>query len=99
MATKIKTWQIVDGHLEDVRSTLTEKGKTEAVDLEEWIISNPSIIGQGLTVLGRQVHTKSGPLDILAIDRAGNLVIVELKRENDKRGIWKSLQTLQDRTF
>jgi len=81
MGTEIQTWQIVDGKLQQVDNSLIDAGRTEANDLEAWIASNPSIIGQDLVVIGRQVQTFSGPLDLLAIDRAGNLVVVELKRD------------------
>ena len=81
MATKIQTWQIIDGELEAVESSMIEEGKTEVYDLEAWIASNPSIVGPDLIVIGRQVPTKSGPLDLLAVDRDGNLVVIELKRD------------------
>lgn len=81
MTTEIKTWELIDGHLRDVKSALADQGRTETFDLEQWIISNPTIIGHDLTIVGRQVQTRSGPLDILAVDRLGNLVIVELKRD------------------
>jgi hypothetical protein len=80
MPTDIKTWQLVDGKLDEIVSTLAEEGRTEVFDLERWIESNPSIIGPDLTIIGKQVLTKSGPLDLLAIDKGGNLVVVELKR-------------------
>ena len=81
MATRIKSWQIVEGKLEAIESSLVEEGRTEAYDLEAWIASNPSIVGPDLIIIGRQVPTKSGPLDLLAVDRDGNLVIIELKRD------------------
>jgi len=34
----------------------------------------------GIAVIGRQVSTKSGPIDLLGIDQSGNPVIIELKR-------------------
>ena len=80
MTTKIKTWQIVDRELKSVDSSLSEQNRTETNDLETWIASNPAIINPDLVIIGRQVTTKSGPLDLLAIDRSGNLVIIELKR-------------------
>jgi len=80
MATEIKTWQIVNGKLEIVTSSMIEEGKTEPYDLETWIASNPSIVSPDLLIIGRQVSTKSGPLDLLAIDQDGNLAIIELKR-------------------
>ena len=81
MTTKIRTWQIVDGRLKAVESSMTEEGKTEVYDLEAWIASNPSIVGPDLIIIGRQVPTRSGPLDLLAVDKDGNLVIIELKRD------------------
>jgi len=81
MATEIKTWQIINSQLHAVESSLTAEGRTEALDLEEWITTNPEIIGSGLEIIGRQVTTKSGPLDLLAIDHSGNIVVVELKRD------------------
>ena len=87
MSTKIETWQIVNGKLELVESSLTNEGRTEPYDLEEWIASNPAIIGSDLRIIGRQVSTKSGPLDLLAIDKVGNLVIVELKRDKLPREV------------
>jgi hypothetical protein len=81
MATEIQTWQIVEGKLKKIDTSLADQGRTEAYDLESWIESNPSIIGSGLSIIGRQVQTRSGPLDLLGIDGLGNLVIVELKRD------------------
>lgn len=81
MATEIKTWQIIDGKLDLVDSTLTMSGRTETLDLENWIVSNPSIVSSELVIIGRQVNTKSGLLDLLAIDKTGNTVIIELKRD------------------
>lgn len=81
MANIIKSWQIVDGNLSPIDSSLSENSRTEAYDLEEWIVANPQIIGTDLLIIGRQAQTVSGPLDLLAIDRSGNLVVVELKRD------------------
>jgi hypothetical protein len=81
MATKTKTWQIVGGKLEAIESSMVDERRTEAYDLETWIASNPAIIGHDLIIIGRQVSTKSGPLDLLAVDKDGNLVVVELKRD------------------
>lgn len=81
MATQIQTWQIVDGQLHRIEKRLADVGRTEAFDLEAWIASHPSIVAEDLLVIGRQVQTKSGPLDLLAIDRRGSLVVLELKRD------------------
>ena len=80
MTTEIKSWEIIDGRLVPVESRLADYGRREALDLESWLESDPSIIRAGLKIIGRQVLTRSGPLDLLAIDRAGSVVVIELKR-------------------
>jgi hypothetical protein len=81
MATEIKTWQIKNGKLEVLSSTLADNGRKEKSDLEQWIKSNPLILGEDVAIIGEQVQTSSGPLDFLGIDSSGNVVIVELKRD------------------
>ena len=81
MSTEIKTWQVIDGKLQPVNTSLAAVGRKETQDLEEWIASQPAIIGTGITIIGRQVPTKSGPLDLLGIDKHGNTVVIELKRD------------------
>ena len=81
MGTEIRTWQIVDGGLSPLDASLVSEGRTESYDLEAWIASDPSVVRPGLLVIGRQVSTNSGPLDLLAVDATGALVIIELKRD------------------
>ena len=81
MASEIKSWQIQDGKLVPLESSLAEDGKKERNDLELWIKSNPLILGDDIAVIGEQVQTSSGPMDFLGIDSSGNTVIVELKRD------------------
>ncbi len=80
MGTEIKSWQIVNGSLIAIDAVLKDEGRTEPYDLEPWLASNPEIIGAGIMIIGRQVMTKSGPIDLLGIDRSGNTVIIEIKR-------------------
>ena len=80
MGTEIKTWQIVNGKLEAIDTALKDEGRTEPYDLEPWLASNPEIIGPDIMIIGRQVPTKSGLIDLLGIDRSGNTVIIEIKR-------------------
>ncbi|MBK9715926.1 MAG: DUF91 domain-containing protein [Saprospiraceae bacterium] len=81
MATEIKTWQLVNGKLAQVSSSMVDNARKEREDLEKWIKSNPEILGSDIAIIGEQVKTKSGPLDFLGIDRDGNLVVIELKRD------------------
>ena len=81
MATELKTWQIIDGRLTAIESALKDEGRTEPYDLEPWLASNREIIGADVMIIGRQVTTKSGPMDLLGIDKSGNTVIIEVKRD------------------
>lgn len=81
MSIEIKTWEIVEGELKPIKSTLTENGRKETEHLEKWIKTRPEILGTDILIIGQQVYTKSGPLDFLGIDNNGNLVIIELKRD------------------
>jgi hypothetical protein len=81
MSTEIKTWEIIEGELKPISSTLAENGRKETEHLEKWIKTKTDILGNDILIIGQQVYTKSGPLDFLGIDNNGNLVIVELKRD------------------
>lgn len=81
MATEIRTWEIIDGALMEVSTSLVENGRKEREDLEKWIKTEVNILGDDVRIIGQQVYTDSGPLDYLGIDSKGNLVIVELKRD------------------
>lgn len=81
MASKIKSWQIVDGRLVPIVASLAASGRKEKGDLEQWIKSDPSVLGDDIAIIGEQIPTSSGPMDFLGIDSTGNTVIVELKRD------------------
>lgn len=48
--------------------------------LEDWIVNDVSLIGEGLTLVGRQVLIDDGWLDLLAIDTRDRWVVIEIKR-------------------
>ena len=81
MATEIKVWQIEDKELTPIDTSMAKAGRTESKDLEQWIKSHPDVLGEDLLIIGEQVQTKSGPLDLLAVDKSGAVVIIELKRD------------------
>lgn len=63
-------------------TSLSDQGLEED-DLREWVIANSAeILGEDLLFIGREVEVANmgDGIDILAVDRAGNLVVVELKR-------------------
>ncbi len=50
-------------------------------DLVNAIVSNPSIVEDGLQIIAREYHTIVGDIDLLGKDsRGGNLVVIECKR-------------------
>jgi len=68
--------------LEKIASTgLKHEGKLEE-NLEDWVENDPSILGENLLIIGRQVQIPEvkDKIDLLALDINGNTVIIELKR-------------------
>ena len=47
--------------------------------LEDWIVNDVTLIGDGLTLVGRQVRIDDGILDLLAIDTQDRWVVIEIK--------------------
>ena len=49
--------------------------------LEDVIVGKPEMLMPGLELVGRQLATATGSLDLLGVDSEGRLVVFELKRE------------------
>lgn len=51
-------------------------------DIEDFIQNNPRVLfNEPILIFGRQVHTASGKiLDLLALDKYGRIIVIELKR-------------------
>ncbi len=63
-----------------------ELGVLERFDLQEWVEKSPDILGEDLLVIAKEFTLPSGiRLDLLAIDKQANLVIIELKRGDSGR--------------
>jgi hypothetical protein len=57
-------------------------GRVTEAKLEEWLIANPELAGEQLLVLGSQLAEfaeDKDRLDVLALDRYGEIVLLELK--------------------
>lgn len=84
MPLSMDLWTVSDGELVEVH-----KAKLDYEDrLEDWIEQDPSALGTELLLVGRQVSTEfGGRIDLLGIDREGNLIILELKRDRTPREV------------
>jgi len=76
-----------DGQFSEYVQTPFQADHEEAV-LEDWLESNPDgIVEDGrILIIGRQVVTNFGGfIDLLGLDREGDVVVVELKRDRTPR--------------
>ena len=72
------------------KTTLKEHNIFERKDLEKWIEDSPLILNEELLILSTeydQFDKTNERLDLLAMDKVGNLVIVELKRDDSGRNV------------
>lgn len=79
MSEELRVWEVVEGTgLKEVRrSRLDLEGR-----IEGWLETDVSLVSDDLLVIGRQVRTDfGGAVDVLCIDSAGDLTIIELKRD------------------
>jgi hypothetical protein len=83
MAFKTAVWAVHGSTLQAQDQIVLDSEKR----LEDWIAVDLSLLGEELLLLGRQVRASSGPLDLLAIDGDGSLVIVELKKNRTPREV------------
>ncbi len=75
-------WKMTAKGPRKLPETRLKEEKVLEEQLEDWIVADPTILGEPLMVIGRQVlipDTKDR-LDVLAIDPQGNAVVIELKR-------------------
>lgn len=69
-----------------VRITPTAVGLE--TQLENYIESDPSMLGRDLLIVGRQVLTvHGGYIDLLAVDESGTVHVIELKRDKTPRDV------------
>lgn len=84
MPVEMGIWRI-DG---ESPRRLRSSAMPSEVMLEEFLERDPSLLGERLLVIGRQVHTPYGKIiDLLAMDADGNLDVLELKRDKTPRDV------------
>ena len=66
----------------------------ERYDIEEWIEKTPEILEEELLIIYKELSLPSGiRLDLLAIDKKANLVIIELKRDDSGTDVeWQAIK-------
>lgn len=76
------------------RATFSSLGLKERFDIQEWIEKTPKILGEELLIIAKEYElpTKSR-LDLLAIDKKANIVVIELKRDDSGSSVdWQSIK-------
>ncbi|HVP12762.1 MAG TPA: hypothetical protein VMV94_16425, partial [Phycisphaerae bacterium] len=80
--------------------SLAAIGIKERDDLEKWVLDNPQVLGEELLVITSEFdrfERSSRRLDVLALDKNGVLVVVELKLELS--GSWADQQAIRYAAF
>lgn len=77
-------FKVQDGRL--IRAE--RRALTEERLIESWVAEDPALLGLDAMIIGRQVATDHGKyIDLLALDRSGGIVIIELKKDRTPRDI------------
>ena len=78
------------------RKTFAELGFKERAHLQEWIAGSPESLGEKLLIIQKEFSDFSETnerLDLLALDKDGNLVIIENKLDDSGRDVtWQALK-------
>ena len=78
MTEELRLWAISQsGEAEPLSEVLQMPTEWE---FEQLLVQNPGMLGTRIELVGRQTPTQKGPLDLLAVDQNGRLVVFELKR-------------------
>ncbi len=76
--------------------TFSSLGYSERGNLQEWIAQNPTVLGEELLIIQKEFSGFSDTnerLDLLALDKDGNLAIIENKLDDSGRDVvWQSLK-------
>jgi len=75
-------------------TTFSSLNLSERFDIQEWIEKTPDILGEELLIIAKELILPSAKrLDLLAVDRQGVLVIIELKRDDSGSDVeWQAIK-------
>ena len=89
MPDEVRLWQIGS---DDTLHEIERAALDLETRLQEWLASDISVLDPELLVIGREVETDFGGYsDLLCIDAAGDLAVIELKRDRTPREITAQL--------
>lgn len=78
------------------KKSFTELGFSERKHLQEWIAKNPSCLGEDLLIIQKEFDgfsDTSERLDLLAIDKFGDLVVIENKLDTSGKDVtWQVIK-------
>lgn len=78
------------------KKTFTELGFKERQHLQEWIANKPESLGEELLIIQKEFNgfnDTNERLDLLALDRDGNIVVIENKLDDTGRDVtWQALK-------
>ena len=81
--SRLAVWSIEARPDDDAKPSIPKKAGRSSIELEKylenWIVDDVSLIGDGLTLVGQQVTIDDGRLDLLAIDSQDRWIVIEVK--------------------
>lgn len=84
-------------NLEQLNETdLAAHGLKERYDLQEWVEKYPQILGEDLLIVSKECSSfdqTNERVDLVALDSAGSLVVIELKRDDSGTEVhWQAIK-------
>lgn len=76
LTKQVGIWQVTSGGPKKLAQSQIQLEQ----NLEDWIERDPALLDASLTIVGRQITTDAGNLDLLGIDPQGRWFVIELKR-------------------
>lgn len=100
LIVNIKTMFLINKQINAIqpleRPTFSELGFRERAHLQEWIENTPDALGEKLLIIQKEFsgfYETSERLDLLALDKNGNLVVIENKLDDSGRDVtWQALK-------
>ncbi len=83
MAFTTAVWEVTRSKL----APLSRKKLDTEKRLEDWLAQDLGLLGRELLLIGRQIPTHAGRIDLLALDENGVVVVIELKKDKTPREV------------